>query len=114
MLIALPREFGVAREVGQQLDPDRDSIIAERAIARNVKGAIAGLKPRGGSNEEQRCEYRITLSAAFGAPSKAGDPRGLTTKIGAYLDVPVGARYVKQADGTTVKREYASCKSQTK
>ena len=44
--------------------------------------------------------------SAFGAPSKAGDPRGLTTKIGAYLDVPVGARYVKQADGTTVKREY--------
>ena len=49
-------------------------------------------QPRGGSNEEQRCEYRITLSAAFGAPSKANDPRGLTTKIGKYLDVPVGNR----------------------
>eukprot|EP00966_Prymnesium_polylepis_P333121 7388590-Prymnesium_polylepis.1 len=59
MLVGLAGDFGVKDDVGQQLDPQRDSIAAERAIARNVKGALAGLKPRGGSAEEQRSEYGV-------------------------------------------------------
>jgi hypothetical protein len=114
MLVGLANDFGVKDEVGQQLDPQHDSIAAERTIARNVKGALAGLKPKGGSNEEQRREYHIVNAAAFGAPAKARDPRGMTAKIGKYLQVPVGARYSKKADGSTEKREYASRKAQTK
>ena len=55
ILVGLADYFKVKDEVGQQLDPERESIIAERTIARNVKGALAGLKPRGGGSEEQRC-----------------------------------------------------------
>ena len=50
MLVGLATDFGVANDVGEQLDPERASIAAERAIARNVKGAVFGLKPRGGSS----------------------------------------------------------------
>jgi hypothetical protein len=82
MLVGLAKYFGVADEVAQELDPQRDSIAAERAVARNVKRAIRGLKPQGGSNEEQRREYHIVLAASFGAPAKAHDPRGMTVKIG--------------------------------
>ena len=114
MLVGLADYFGVKDEVGQQLDPQRDSIAAERAVARNIKGAVAGLKPHGGSVEEQRSEYGVVLAAAFGEPAKAHDPRGMTAKIGRYLEVPVGARYTKKADGSTEKREYASRKAQTK
>jgi len=114
MLVGLADYFGVKDDVGQQLDPQRQSIAAERSVARNVKGALAGLKPLGGSTEEQRREYHILNAAAFGAPAKAHDPRGMTTKIGKYLVVPVGARYVKKADGSSEKREYASRKAQTK
>eukprot|EP00966_Prymnesium_polylepis_P239212 5532253-Prymnesium_polylepis.1 len=63
MLVGLADYFGVKDDVGQQLDPQRDSIAAERAIARNVKGAVAGLKPHGGSAEEQRSEYGVVLAA---------------------------------------------------
>ena len=94
----------VRDEVGQQLDPQRDSIAAERAIARNVKGAVAGLKPLGGSNQEQHDEYHVVIAAAFGALAKAHDPRGMTAKIGKFLEVPVGARYKKKPDGSTTQR----------
>eukprot|EP00966_Prymnesium_polylepis_P270578 6250855-Prymnesium_polylepis.1 len=114
MLVGLADEFGVKDEVGQQLDPQRDSIAAERAVARNVKGALAGLKQVGGSYEKQREQYHVVLAAAFGAPAEAHDPRGMTNKIGKFLEVPVGARYSKKADGSTEKREYASRKAQTK
>jgi hypothetical protein len=62
----------------------------------------------GGSAEEQRFEYGVVLAAAFGAPAKAHNPSGMTSKIGRYLEVPVGVRYSKKADGSTEKRDYAS------
>ena len=114
ILVGLADYFGVKDEVGQQLDPQRESVIAALAVARNVKGALAGLKPLGGSVEEQRSEYGVVLGSAFGAPAKAHDPRGLTAKIGRYLEVPVGARYSKKSDGSTEKREYASRRAQTR
>ena len=62
--------------------------------------------------EPQRKEYHLGLAMAFGAPAKEHDPRGMAGKIGRFLNVPVGARYVKKADGTTEKREYVSRKAQ--
>ena len=38
----------------------------------------------------------MVLAAAFGVPAEAHNPRGMTAKIGKFLDVPVGARYTKK------------------
>lgn len=73
MLVVLARhEFSVGHEVAEELSRglDMNSALAEQAIARNVKGAVQGLKPQHGSTEEQRKEYGIVLAAAFGAPSR--------------------------------------------
>ena len=76
MLVGLAKEFRVTDQVAKQLDPERDSSAAERAVGRNVREALAGLKPRGGSTERQREQYNVVLAAAFRAPAKAHDPRG--------------------------------------
>ena len=47
MLVGLATEFGVKKEVGEQLNPDRDTIAAQRAIALNIRGVVSGLKPIG-------------------------------------------------------------------
>lgn len=114
MLVGLASVFGVGSDVAKHFSPDRDTHAAQLAVGSNVKRAVQGLKLGGGTCfEEQWRERHILLAAAFGPPAKVNDPRGMTTKIGKYLEVPVGARYTKNADGSTTKREYASRKAQT-
>lgn len=115
ILKELAAEFGVEDELTQLLRPSLFSESeAQLAIARNVKGALQGLKPFSGScYEKQRSQYLVVLAAAFGPPAAEGDRRGSARKIGAYLRVPTGARNCKSVSGTKVRREYASRKAQT-
>lgn len=116
MLVGLAEEFKVADAVVGALmnaQPSGVSMNAQRAIAENVKAAVAGLKPMLGTcHEPQRREYHIVLAAAFGAPAKVGDPRGMALSIGNYLNVPVGSRCKRKSDGTVVNRDYASRQAQ--
>lgn len=114
MLVEMADEFGVKAEVANQLQQNECADFeAQLAVARNVKGAIQGLKPRLGSCcEKQRAQYHVVLAAAFGPPAAEGDRKGSARKIGAYLHVPVGARYYKSASGERVCRPYASRKAQ--